>query len=188
VGLADASFSLDGYDLYLPLLDGLVTGFEHTNVSFSPNERQMGERGGWSIMLHRGGARPMLSARKVLGRSHCVWLFEQAQVAGFLLKELAEPLDIVRARKSFAGLPAGNHQVIGSANALGDHFLRPSPFKASPAQELIGGGLRGLLDHGCVLSKWSTEYSYLPRDSSPCAWHPQGPIHPQPSLYEVVTS
>ena len=94
----------------------------------------------------------MLSARKMLGRSHHVWLFELPQVAGLLLKELAESVEIIGTGKNFAGLLAGNHHVIGSANALGYRFLHPSPFQVGSEQEPIGDGLRGLLDHVCVLS------------------------------------
>jgi hypothetical protein len=79
-------------------------------------------------------------------------LSEQAQVAGPLVKELAEPLHVVRAGKGRATFPACDHHIIGSANTLRDHFLRPPPFQACVAQEVIGDGLRGFLDHISSLS------------------------------------
>src|SRR5215469_6803313 len=80
-----------------------------------------------------------------------VQLWQQAQVAGPQLKELAEPLDIIGAGKSGAAFPTRDHHVTGSANAISDHFLGPSSLQACPAQQLIGSGLRCFLDHGSVL-------------------------------------
>ena len=48
---------------------------------------------------------------------------QQAEIAGFLFKEQAEPLHIMRTGKGFATLPPGDHHVIGGADALSDDPL-----------------------------------------------------------------
>jgi len=80
-----------------------------------------------------------------------VRLREQAQVAGPLLKEQAEPLDIIGTGKGGAAFPTRDHQVMRSADALSNDLLCPSSLQACPAQQLIGDGLGCFLDHGRVL-------------------------------------
>src|SRR6266571_3001679 len=83
-----------------------------------------------------------------LAAAGLLWLWwQQAQFAGRLAEELAESLHIIGAGPGSAPLPARDHGVQGSTDAIGHHFLGPSAFLTRPAQQGIGGGLRSFLDH-----------------------------------------
>jgi hypothetical protein len=74
-----------------------------------------------------------LSDGKRVGGDRWARLWEQAQVTGPLVKELAEPLDIIGTGKCGSSFPTSNHQVMRSANALSHDPLRPSSLQACPA-------------------------------------------------------